>query len=297
MDWDDLRFLLSAAREGSMAGAGRALGVNQTTVARRVAAAELALGTHVFRREGMRLAVTAEGKALLARADVIEREVGILRHLAGEASSRPAGRVRVTAPLTLATRFLTPMLVEFGRAYPEIRIELFCDLNVSHMTQADAEVGLRISHPLADHLDIRAVSGLAFGLYANPRAMRANGITLDEADITRNPHIGYVEEFADLPEQRWVAELFRGAPATMRVNTTVALAAAVESGLGVASLPCYLGERWKPLRRIEAAGLLKTERLWLVTQRELRSVARVRVVVDFLARKIRQERALLSGRA
>lgn len=296
LDWDDLRFLLAAARSGSMAAAGRRLGVDQTTVARRVAAAEQALGTRVFRRDGRRLLVAASGRSLLERVAAIERQVGVLRQMADETQNRLSGRVRVAAPITFATHFLAPRLPEFRRMYPDIRLELICDVNVSTMTHAEAEVGLRVSHPLADHLDIRVVSDFAFGLYANPGAMRANAIPFDPTDLRRNPFIAYSEDLAELPEGRWITEIFGDAEPVLRVNTTLGLAAAVEAGIGVAPLPCYLGDRSPNLRRVPGTAVLRSERLWLVTLRELRQMARVRAVVDFIARQIRRDRPLLSGR-
>lgn len=296
LNWDDLRFLLAAMETGSMAAAARRLDVNQTTVARRVAAAERALGTRVFRREGRRLLVTRSGHSLLERATLIERQIGILARMADEAQNRLSGRVRLAAPITLATRFLVPRLAAFRRAYPDIHLELICDVNVSTMTRAEAEVGLRISHDLADHLEVRAVSDLAFGLYANPDAMDVNGVAFDATDLGGNPFVGYSQELSELPEGRWITEVLGGAEPVLRLNTTIGLVAAAEAGIGIAPLPCYVGDCSPKLRRVLATPGLLIERLWLVTLREFRHVARVRAVVDFVARSIRQERPLLSGR-
>ena len=127
MEWSDLRHVLAAARAGTLAAAARRLGVNQTTVSRRIAAAEAALGVRLFDRVDGMLRPTREGEAAVARAAQIEREVEALARGIGGADAAPAGVVRLTTVPILANRLLVPAVPKLHAAYPLLQIELIAE--------------------------------------------------------------------------------------------------------------------------------------------------------------------------
>jgi len=294
-DWDDLRILIAVAEAGTLVGAARALGLSHTTVLRRLAGAEKALGATLFRRRGGILVSTSTGEEALARARRIQHDIATLARSVRAADGKLAGPVRLAAPPGLTTDFLVPRLSPFLRQHPRIRILLHTELSFAAMLDGEADVGVRISVPLIDHLDIRRVCDCRFGLYAAPRLAAIATRAVERGGPPGSRYLAFNDEFADLPEDRWIRQIFRGTPPILQANATTVLLAAARAGIGVAALPRYVGDSESGLRRVPAPTPGPVEGLFLVTRREQRGVARVRAVVDYLARIIAAERALFTG--
>jgi DNA-binding transcriptional LysR family regulator len=145
MDWNDLRFILTIARAGTLSAAARRLGVNQTTVARRLAAAEAALGTRLFERVGGALHSTESGAAAVTRAARVEQEVYALKHGIGDADADAAGMVRITAVPVLVNQLLIPALPLLYATYPRLRIELAAEPRNLSLTRREADIALRLA--------------------------------------------------------------------------------------------------------------------------------------------------------
>ncbi|WP_207537824.1 LysR family transcriptional regulator [Sabulicella rubraurantiaca] len=295
-DWDDLRVLLAVDEAGTLLGAGRALGVSHTTVLRRLAAAESNLAARLFRRQGGALVRTPAGEEVLGRARRIRSDIVALTRSARAADGSLSGSIRLAAPPGLATDVLIPRLGEFLHAYPRIRVALLTDLDFSGMLRGDADVGVRISSPLADRLDVRRICDCHFGLYAVPRLAAAAARALERGSPSRVRYVAFEEGFSAFPEDRWIRDLFGTVPPVLRANTTTALLSAAVAGLGVAALPRYMGDREPKLRLVATSHGGPVEGVFLVTRREQRGVARVRALVDYLARVLLTERELFAGR-
>ncbi|WP_333669503.1 LysR family transcriptional regulator [Elioraea tepidiphila] len=294
-DWDDLRILIAVDEAGTLLGASRVLGLSHTTVLRRLAGAERMLGAKLFRRKRGVLVRTPAGEEVLARAQRIRADMAALTRSARAVDGRLAGSVRLAAPPGLATDVLIPRLGAFLRTYPRIRVALHTDLDFSAMLRGEADVGIRISSPLTDRLDIRRVCDCGFALYALPKLAAAAARALARGSVSRVRYVAFDDNFAAFPEDRWIRELFGSTPPVLRANTTTALLAAARAGLGVAALPRYIGDREPTLGRIQTSLRGPIEGLFLVTRREQRGVARVRALVDYLARVLAEERTLFSG--
>jgi len=294
-EWDDLRYLLAIERAGTLSSAARQLNVSHTTVGRRLAMIEHALGTKVFHRRGAHYIRTDSGKIVLERASTIERDIKSLLLAAHDRDETLSGMVRLAAPLALTVSFVMPHLSEFCRLYPAIRLEVNGELNTFSMAKGDADVGLRISQPVSDDFDIRKIADFGFALYGDRSALATNGADLASTRLEDLPYVAYGEEFADLVEERWLRKLFKNAPPRLRSNAINVLVKAAEAGMGVAALPCYLGDRVASLQRLSGAAPVLREKLYLVTHREQRHVRRIRVLVDHLARVAANDQALLSG--
>lgn len=287
LNWDDLRFLLALDRAGSFLGAARALRVAHSTVARRLEAAEQALQTRLFHRRGTALVRTEAAMAILAHATRVEQEIASLSRAAFGTEARLDGTVRLAAPLAFIAHFLLPRLRPFQERYPNIEVALSGDLPLEAMLRGEADIGLRISRPVSEQLDIRRLCPCRFALYeaAEP------GLRRPEPNL-------YLEVAYDqqvLPETRWVRTLFPATRPALQLSTTVAVQAAVKAGLGVGALPCYLGDNMAGIRRVLDAPEGPLESLYLVTHREQRGLARVRVLVDFLAETVANARRLFEG--
>jgi DNA-binding transcriptional LysR family regulator len=281
MEWSDLRYVLDVARAATLAAAARRLGVNQTTVSRRIAAAEAALGVRLFDRVDGLLRPTREGEAAVTRAAQIEREVDALARGIGGADASPGGVVRLTTVPILANRLLVPALPKLHTAYPLLQIELIAESRNLHLTRREADIAVRLARPEAGAALVRRIGQLDYAVYG-PRRRAAGDL----------PWITYEDGLSHLPQARWIAAQAqpRG-PAPLRVNDAEAILQAVRAGLGKSLLPCFVAEAAKGLKRIGGSKAVLSREIWLVVQRELRSQARIAAVVDWLGAVVRRCRA------
>ena len=147
LNWNDLRFVLALARSQSLAGAARRLGVNETTVARRVAQAEQRLSARLFERNLGRLHPTEAGTAVVAGAERVELEVQALESATSGADRLAAGSVRVTSVPIIVNRILVPALPRLLRDHPQLRVELIAEPRDLSLTKREADIALRLARP------------------------------------------------------------------------------------------------------------------------------------------------------
>ena len=268
MDWGDLRYILTVARAGTLAAAARRVGVNQTTVARRLAAAERALRTRLFERRDGLMHPTRAGEAAIALAARVEEDVRALEHGIGGADRVAAGNVRVTAVPILANRLLIPAVRGLLRRYPQLRVELIAESRNLSLTRGEADIALRLGRPESGNALARRIGRLDYAVYG-PRA-RAGDVAW----------ISYEEGSSHLPQARFIAAQEEEI-APLAVNDAEGLVAAVRAGLGKSLLPCFVGDRAPGLRRL-GRGVAFSRDVWLLVHRDLRTQARIVAVIDWL---------------
>lgn len=276
LDWHDLRFVLAVARSRSLAGAARRLGVNESTVGRRVARAERRLDARLFERGPGRFHPTAAGRAVVAGAERVELEVQALEGAVSGADRLAAGTVRLTSVPIVVNRVLVPALPRLLRDHPQLRVELIAEPRDLSLTKREADIALRLARP---RKDLRAVARRIGRLdYAVYRPARESGGPL--------PWITYEDAMADLPQWRWMAEQpvgDRDAPPPVTVNDAEAIIGSVKAGLGKSLLPVAVADREPGLVRLDDALAPLSRELWLMVHPELRNLVRIRVVMDWLA--------------
>lgn len=282
VNWNDLRYLLAVARAGTLAAAARDLGVDDTTVARRLRALEEALGSRLTERGGDgRLRPSGAGRRALEGAEAVERELARLAAALNEAAPEAAGTVRLTSVPLLVDRLLVPALPGLLSAHPGLRVELVAEPADLSLTRRQADMALRLARPRAGGRQVaaRRIGRLGYGLYAAAAAGPAEEL----------PWLTYDEAWAHLPQARWLAaRLARagGRLAPLAVSDGGALLEATAAGLGRALLPCLVAERDPRLRRLPdpAGEPLPQRELWLLLHAELRSLPRTAAVAAWLER-------------
>jgi DNA-binding transcriptional LysR family regulator len=281
--WNDLRYLLAVSRGRSLASAARVLAVDGTTVARRLAALQAALGARLYQRlaDGT-LQLTPAGERAALHAERIEREIGALAGGLSGADATVSGTVRVTAVPILVNHLLVPAAPRLLRRHPELRLELVAEPRDLSLTRRETDLALRLARPRAGGAKVtaRRVGMLGYDVYA------AASCAVREA---RNlPWITYDEAMAHLPQARWIAAAAsRGGEtiAALRVNDAEALRRAVIAGLGRSLLPCLIADGDARLRRLGArrGPPPLTRELWLLSHAELRNLARIEAVATWIA--------------
>lgn len=288
-NWDDLRLFLAVARAGSLSGAARALGVNHSTVFRRIAAFEAALGVRLFDRLPNGYVLTAAGEEMQAGALRVEAEIDALGRKVTGRDLRLSGTVRITTVDMLALWLLPRHLASFRRAYPGIEIELMVGNATLSLGRREADVALRVGNQPPETLVGRRVGRLVFAVYGSASGSPP-GVA---APLAEQPWIGFDAEHAALA-RRFAAFLPAVRP-VFRVNSVAAAIAATRAGLGLAPLPCGLADLEPDLVRIAALPESFTLDLWLLTHEDLRRTARIRAFLDFLAEALAGEASLLEG--
>lgn len=291
MEWDDLRYVLAVASAGSLAGAARTLGVNHTTVLRRVTAFEQQLGLRLFERLPGGYVLTAGGEELVAVARQIEESVTTLeRKLAGR-DLRLSGVVRVTTPDTLMGSILPEILAEFRARYPGIQVEVAVSNRMLDLTRRDADVAIRPARNPPETLIGRRIAKVAFAIYGSPQYLSAH----PARELGRHRWVAPEDSLAATSVAQWMKANLPDSEIALRADSLLALRQAAQAGFGLAALPCYLGDT--------AAGLVCVHRpipemetaLWILTHEDLRHTARIRAFTDFVADALKQRRALLEG--
>jgi DNA-binding transcriptional LysR family regulator len=293
VNWDDLRILLAIADHGSVASAARSLGVNHTTVLRRMHAFEEAQKIRLFDRLPTGYALTAEGEQLVAGARSIDDTVaGLERRITGR-DLKLEGVIRMTTTDTFMTSVLSRHLASFREKHPRITIELALTNNRLSLTRRDADVAIRPARELPSPLVGVRAADVGFGVYGADHYVAGHS-----ADPLSDDHVwlGGDEMLVNSPVAKWMEHHVPNAQIGFRADSFVALKHAVQAGMGLAILPCCLVDGDPSLTRLEtSADDLKTH-LWVLTHEDLIKAARIRAFVDHMTAAIESDRAMLSGR-
>jgi DNA-binding transcriptional LysR family regulator len=286
--WDDLELLLALIREGTLSGAAARMGVNTSTVARRLDAMEASLAVHLFDRTPSGIVATELCRALLPIAESMEQVAAdALRLLAGR-ETEPAGIVRLTAPPGLANWFIAPQLVELRARYPALVVELDASIGYADLTRREADLALRASRPTSGDLIAVRLAEASSVIAASPARIRALG-KLAELDAIE--WITWGRDLAGFGDAQWIAANVDAARIVLRTSSMDAQLHAARSGLGALLVPRpffdWIDLAEVPLERSLAKRLppLPVGTLWLVGHRALRDVPRVRAVWDFIVER------------
>ncbi len=299
MNWDDLRYLLVLGRALNLARAAKALGVDQSTVRRRLEALETALGGALVdrRREGWRL--TALGERVVAHAVRLESEIAEMSRLAGADDDAPRGEVVLTAGEVVMAELVVPYLADFAAIFPKIRLDLRASNQVLDLARGEADIAVRIVRPAEPALVARQVGLLGFGLYASPRYLAehgpAEGGRLASGDLRGHRVVTFDRSLAGSPEARWL--MARAAPSDVvaRSSSPFAMIAAVRAGLGVGAIACPFVDRDPGLVRLTRPGELPERPIFLVGHPTSLRASRVRAVWDHLAAAFERDAPRVQG--
>jgi molybdate transport repressor ModE-like protein len=289
LDWNDLRYLLAMHRHGSLARAAKAVGVTKATMSRRLTGLEEALGTRLFDRKPGGATLTAAGREVVATAEDIDQSARSLEgRLAAAIDGKPSGTVRLTAPQWLAARFLIPFLPDLKKTYPTLDVQLVGTNQVLNLAQHEADLAIRNVRPSQASLTSRKIVELRGCVYASKLYLERKG-TPTARDALGGHDLLVYEGLGGMPGFEWMREPGHGTIA-FRANDPEALVSAATAGLGLAAVPCFLGDAQPSLMRVRALGFGRCD-LLIVAHEQLRRTPRVRVVSDFIAELLVRHRA------
>lgn len=281
-DWNDLRYLLAVARHGRLLSAARALRVQHTTVGRRLAALEKAVGAPIFFRTTRGHVLTDEGRRVLEVAEQMERAASAMPGRVREGRTDASGRIRVACVESWAALWLAPLLPELARRHPRLRIEIRTGNQRSDLAKGEAEVALRVPRPTEPDLVTKRLAESSIGLYATRALAERHRPALDAEEPSGRgvPLCCYTDDFAFLQSAPWFAKVRREADLRLETTSTFTLLAAGRIGHGVIAVPRFL-VRDEPLLVQAASRDLARHEIFAVTHVAFRRDPRVRALLDF----------------
>ena len=293
IDWDDVRFFLAVARGGSVRAAAGHLGVNHSTVLRRIAQLEERLGAHMFEKLPSGFRLTEAGGEILELAHQMEASSHQIEARVLGRDQGVRGLLRVTLAPILATRLLMPDLADFARLHPDIEMEILSSGELANLTNRQADVAIRVVYDRSTlPLNLHGMKGpeLFSGVYmsrARLAAWRAGA---------RDPVRWIVISIHGIPEWAGEGEV-RATGVPFRTTDAEAQLVAARNGLGMTTLPCFVGDADPLLARVPGTVLHMQGALWILTQGETRKTKRVRLFTESVFRRLEAYSALLAGQS
>src|SRR5262245_34180187 len=283
LDWDDLRYFLAVANQGTLARAAVELGINATTVGRRLTALEERVGARLLDRTPEGFVLTPAGRDLLPHAERMQAEaLSLEREVLGR-DQQAKGLVRVTATEMLATRFITPHLSRLSARYPAITLELECTNRSVSLTRREADIALRLARPHEDNIVTRRLSDIPLALYASAEYLQRSGKPADPERSLRGHEVAlFASTRAFRLENAWFEPRLDGAHICLRSDSVSSLYTATMAGAGIALLPRAVADREPRLTRIETETAPEPRVIWQAVHEDLQRSARVRAVLQFL---------------
>jgi DNA-binding transcriptional LysR family regulator len=293
--WDDLRYFLAFARAGSMLAAAKALGVNQSTVQRRIAELEECVGHRLVERHLGSYRLTVLGEELLPAAENVEAAVAAFeRHLAA-CDKGLTGTVRVTCGSSVAAYLRrTPLIDAFHARNPGLRVELVISDRHLDLSKGEADIAIRLGEAKDEALVCRKIADASWSVYASRGYVERHGRPDNPEDLKGHLVVDCDSAIANYPGARWARSVANHATIAARSDHWQGLILAVKAGAGLAAMPHFQGDNESDLVRvIDDIGLVVP--YYLLMHRDMQHAPRVRAFADFVSSEIKSFRALLSN--
>lgn len=295
LSWDDLRIIKAIGESGSLALAATALGINTSTVSRRLEHVEEALGIVLFDRRRSGYAPTAPGLELIALAERVELDVvSVARRVSGKAEDH-AGELRVTTSDALMLDFLTPIIADFQSANPSVTIDVVVGNCLLNLARGETDIAFRaVTGTPPDNLFGRKAATIAWAAYGRESDFADGRPRLDE--IYQRRWLSYGKNLSGLKAHGFVEQRVPAERIVFRSDSVAGMATAIAAGIGIGLLPCMHGDGIAGLMRIGPIEPDISDELWILTHPDIRKSARVSAFMTHCMEAIARQRALIEGR-
>ena len=295
-DWNDLRYFLAVARHDSTLAAGRALGVSQSTVQRRLSELERQIGQALVKRHPTGYRLTEFGRAMVPHAERIQEAVLAFAEKVEAAKRREEGIIRLTCPEPIVYRITKSNLLDrFHARHPDLRVEFVMSDRYADLTKGEADVALRSGDTDDGILVGRKIADSLWAVYASRTYIERHGKPERIENLSQHAIVGFDETMANHRASTWLRSVAPDAHVVASNNSVLGLVYAVKAGLGVAPLPTALGDSEQDLVRV-LGPIPELTRSWrLLAHPEMRRTRRVSAFFDFVIGEIGAFRPILTG--
>jgi DNA-binding transcriptional LysR family regulator len=274
LEWSDLRVALAVARGRTLRTSAMSLRVDQSTVRRRLAALEAALGVRLFELLDGTMKATRAGEAVIDEAERIEHHVFSIQERVANRDAAIAGSVRVTTVSTITNHILIPAMPKLRSRHSELCLELISDNANFSIARREADIAVRFARPSKDDgMLCQRVGEIEYAAFT--------AVGTSPSDL---PWLTYEDSTANVPQARWIASIRRQEePTPLLVNDGEAILHAVRSGLGKSLLPVFLANHFDDLQVLQPYGKVLSREVWLIVHPQLRRLPRIQSVTTWIA--------------
>lgn len=290
LSWDDLRIVRAVGEKGALAPAAGLLGLNSSTIARRLSKVEEQLGASLFDRRRTGYVATVQGEELIALAERVELDVtSVARRVSGDALDH-AGELRVTTSDSILLYFLMPLIASFRARNPAIRLEVIVANASLNLARGETDIAVRATDKPPENLFGRKLATIAWAPYA-----AIGHEPTGSGDCLDREWLSYGGELSGLKAARFVERQIPASNIIYRTDSVAGAAAAIEAGLGAGYLPCMLGDVHSGLVRIGDVEAELNDELWLLTHPDIRNSGRIHAFMTHCIESICRNRSLIEG--
>ena len=290
LDWDDIRHFLEVVRSGTATQAATKLGINHTTVYRRISALEDRLGKRLFERSNNGWVITPVGESIVAFAESMAEDANNIERQILADNHDLSGLLRVTAADHCIDQLMMPAIGKFIRRYPEINLELVATADELDLASREADVALRGTDEPPPNLVGKRIAQIGFAIYGTQSLMEQATTESNGKDL---PCITWVGDGHTRPP--WIEKSFPSSQRIYRTTSFSIMQSMAREGIGIAQLACVLGDPDPQLHRIQATYVEPGPALWVLSHVDLRTTARVRIFRDFLVDELVKKKDLIEG--
>lgn len=292
-DWNDLKYLLAVARHGSTIAAGKALGLSQSTVLRRLNELEKRIGRQLVVRHTTGYRLTEFGEDMRLYAEHVEISIQEFERHVSDAARDQSGVIRVTCPEPIVQR-MTPLIERFHARYPNLRVEFVMSDRYLDLLKGEADVAFR-SGDTDDELIGRKIADSIWGVYASRGYIERHGQPKSVEDLSGHALVSLDESMSKHRVVRWLNDVAPGANVVARNNSVLGLVYAVKSGVGIGPLPTAIADGEPDLVRV-LGPIAELARSWrLLTHPDLRRTPRIAAFFDFVSQEREAVKSILAG--
>lgn len=296
MDWDGIRYFLEVARTQRVSGAARRLGVQHTTVSRRVHLLEQSLNTVLFNKsKASGYTLTEDGQRFFTHAERIESALmSAQEEVSGQAAAL-SGHLRVGATEGFGSYVLAPLMVDFERRFPDITLDIMPVPRFISLSKREADIAISLEQPQRGPYLCTLLGEYTLRMYGSREYLSSMPPIERREDLLRHRHIGYVEELLFSDHLRYLEDIAPTAKVGLRSTSVIAQYQAALQGNALAILPCFMAAQDKRLAAVLEDDIRVTRRFWMYCHEDLRQSRRVMALWDFIKRSAELNRPLLNG--
>ena len=294
-NWNDLRYFLELSRQGKLVQTAARMQVDHTTVSRRITALEKQLDVRLFDKSPRGYQLTDAGLRLLPLAEEIEAGSNRLYQQIAGKDARLSGTVRVSVPEALGSQVIAPRIVEFCHEHPGIEMELIAETRRMSLSKREADIAINLARPESGRLIAWKLCDYRLKLYGAESYLNAHTPISGMDDLSEHAFVSYIDDLIEMPQLRFFESTIKNAHVVFRSSNVSVQFNAILQGTGLGIVHCFMAQRESRLQVI-LPELISVERsYWLSVHEDLRHVARVDAVCQFLTRILRDNRSLMMG--